>query len=53
LAAANAIERQRPDAEIQQLLSEAVAFARINHNQVVEVKTAALRSRYLRASKRA
>ena len=47
LATANAIQQRQSDQQIQQLLSETVAFARINHNQVVEVKAAALRRRYL------
>ncbi|MFO1545340.1 helix-turn-helix transcriptional regulator [Lactiplantibacillus plantarum] len=53
LATANAIQQCQPDEQIQQLLSETVAFARINHNQVVEVKAAALRRRYLQARKHA
>ncbi|KZU13623.1 helix-turn-helix domain-containing protein [Lactiplantibacillus argentoratensis] len=53
LATANAIEQRQSDEQIQQLLSETVAFARINNNQVVEVKAAALRRRYLQARKHA
>lgn len=53
LATANAIEQRQPDEQVQQLLSETVAFARINNNQVVEVKAAALRRRYLQARKHA
>ena len=47
LAAENAVKQKHSDTLIKQLISETEAFARINHNQVVEVKVAALRQRYL------
>jgi hypothetical protein len=46
LAAKNAISQKHDAEEIERLLSEVLAFARINENQVIEVKTAALRHRY-------
>jgi len=46
LAAENAIKQHQDDDTIQRLMNEALAFARINHNEVVEVKVGALRSRY-------
>jgi len=46
LAAENAIKQHQDDDTIQCLMNEALAFARINHNEVVEVKVGALRSRY-------
>ncbi|AKP64375.1 hypothetical protein FC99_GL000603 [Levilactobacillus koreensis JCM 16448] len=46
LAAENAITQHQDADAIQRLMNEALAFARINHNEVVEVKVAALRSRY-------
>lgn len=46
LAAENAIKQHQDDDIIQRLMNEALAFARINHNEVVEVKVGALRSRY-------
>ncbi|MDN7035675.1 helix-turn-helix domain-containing protein [Lactiplantibacillus plantarum] len=47
LATENAVKQQLSDKLIKRLMSETEAFARINHNQVVEVKVAALRQRYL------
>ncbi|WP_047999079.1 helix-turn-helix domain-containing protein [Lactiplantibacillus herbarum] len=46
LAAENAVRQQLDETVIEQLMSETLAFARINHDQVVEVKLAALRQRY-------
>lgn len=43
LAAQNAIAEHRPQALISRLMDEALAFARINQNEMVEVKVAALR----------
>lgn len=43
LAAKNAVTLRRPTEEIQALMSETLAFAKINQNQVVEVKLAALK----------
>ncbi|MDV0430804.1 helix-turn-helix transcriptional regulator [Lactiplantibacillus sp. DA1] len=50
LAAENAVKQKHSDTLIRQLISETEAFARINHNQVVEVKVAALRQRYLQGA---
>lgn len=49
LAAQNAIAEHRPQTLISRLMDEALAFARINQNQVVEVKVAALRKQCQRA----
>lgn len=45
LATQNAIALRRPTAEIQQLMNDTQAFARINRDQVTEVKLAALKRR--------
>lgn len=45
LATQNAIVLHRPTNEIQSLMSETLAFAKINRNQVIEVKLAALKRR--------
>ncbi|MFC6259839.1 helix-turn-helix domain-containing protein [Levilactobacillus fujinensis] len=50
LAAENAIKQHQDDDAIQRLMNEALAFARINHNEVVEIKVGALRSRYEQAA---
>ena len=41
-ATQNALAQQKDPALIQRLISETLAFARINQNQVIEVKVAAL-----------
>lgn len=46
LAAQNAIESGQPKSQVDRLTSEALAFARINQNEVVEVQVAALKKRY-------
>ncbi|WP_252904244.1 hypothetical protein [Secundilactobacillus silagei] len=46
LAAKNAIEQKQDKAVIERLINEVFAFARINENQVIEVKAAALNTRY-------
>lgn len=43
LAAQNALAEHRPYAQIDEILDEALAFARINHNEVVVLKIGALR----------
>ncbi|MTV82825.1 helix-turn-helix domain-containing protein [Secundilactobacillus folii] len=45
LATQNAITLRRPTEEVQSLMSETLAFAKINQNQVIEVKLAALKRR--------
>ncbi|MCH4164227.1 MAG: helix-turn-helix transcriptional regulator [Lentilactobacillus diolivorans] len=45
LAAENAIKEHRPHEMIDRLMDEALAFARINNNEVIEVKVAALRKK--------
>ncbi len=45
-AAQNAIDEKKPNAEIKRLMNEALAFAHINNNQVVEIRVAALRTKY-------
>lgn len=44
LAAQNALAEHRPYEAVENLLEEALAFARINHNEVVVLKIAALRN---------
>lgn len=46
LAAKNAIEQKKDKAVVERLINEVFAFARINENQVIEVKAAALNTRY-------
>lgn len=46
LAAENAIDENKPSTKVYQLMNEAVAFARINNNQVIEVRVAALKKQY-------
>ncbi|KRK97797.1 hypothetical protein FD04_GL000767 [Secundilactobacillus odoratitofui DSM 19909 = JCM 15043] len=46
LAAKNAIEEGQEKAVVDRLINEVLAFARINENQVIEVKAAALTTRY-------
>ncbi|MYV05906.1 MULTISPECIES: helix-turn-helix domain-containing protein [Furfurilactobacillus] len=46
LAAQNAINLRHDATEIQQLLDETLAFARINRNEVVQVKLAALKCQF-------
>lgn len=46
LAAENAIEMGKDAHQVARLMNEALAFARINQNEVVEVKIAALKNRY-------
>lgn len=49
LTAENSVKQHRPGKLVAQLMDEALAFARINRNQVVEVKVAALKRRYCQA----
>lgn len=49
LTAQNAVKQHRPGKQVGQLMDEALAFARINRNQVVEVKVAALKRQYRQA----
>ncbi|MCW3778881.1 helix-turn-helix domain-containing protein [Levilactobacillus namurensis] len=44
LAAQNALAEHRPYAAVNQQLDEALAFAHVNHNEVIVLKIAALRS---------
>ena len=46
LAAKMAIGQSKPYAEIDDLLTESSAFAKINHNEVVELRVNALRKQY-------
>lgn len=46
LAAKNAIEEKQDKAVIDRLINEVLAFARINDSQVIQVKAAALNTRY-------
>ncbi|MCH5463173.1 helix-turn-helix transcriptional regulator [Lactobacillus sp. LC28-10] len=46
LAAKNAIEEKQDKEVVDRLINEVLAFARINENQVIEVKVAALNTRY-------
>ena len=45
-AAQNAINDNKSEKEITALMNDALAFARINNNQVVEIRVAALRTQY-------
>lgn len=47
LAAENAVQEKADRSDIQRLLSEALAFARLNHNQVIELRVAALKKGYV------
>ncbi len=44
LAAENAVHEDADKTDIHQLLDEALAFARLNHNQVIELRVAALKN---------
>ncbi|MTV81824.1 helix-turn-helix domain-containing protein [Secundilactobacillus folii] len=46
LAAKNAIEEKQDKAVVERLINEVLAFARINDSQVIQVKAAALNTRY-------
>jgi len=45
-AAQNAINDDKPAKEVNRLMNEALAFAHINNNQVVEIRVAALKTQY-------
>ncbi|MCV3740242.1 helix-turn-helix domain-containing protein [Lentilactobacillus hilgardii] len=47
LAAQNAVHEKANEDDIRQLLDEALAFARLNHNQVIELRVAALKNGYV------
>lgn len=50
LAAQNALAEHRSQTVVSQLLDEALAFARLNRNEVIEVKVAAMRNQVRQTS---
>ncbi len=51
LAAENAIHEQADGETVDRLLDEALVFARINHNEVIEIRVAATKKQYAKAKK--